>query len=155
MQFYRLSTAENQLPKYWSYGDDGEIIDNRIPGFQAWVGIERVLAVAAGQAGADGNYGFTDYPFLLAIESDDFSEGSGGWIAIDCANVKTVKSVKTEDFVIWAKGLWEEEIKIGYDFYEGDFESWCDDSESDLLKWLNDNAKTVSHEFVETLERLG
>ena len=157
MQFYRLAITENQLPKHWSYGDawewyQGEAIDNRTSGFQVWAGIERVLAVAAGEASADGEYKASDYPFLLVVESNDFSDGAGEWLAIECADVISVKAVKTAEFIEWAKERWAEDLAAGYDAYEDDFEAWCEDSEAELLDWLNANAKTVAHEFVETLE---
>ena len=148
MLVYRLEDTK-ELPLHWAYQDawdedNGEYRDNRNPGFQVWAELHRVVAVAAGEAIADGDYPSTEYPFLLLIQVDpsNLEEGADEWFAVRCEHVESVKAVETSRLIDWAKAKCQSE----------DFEVWCANSESEISEWLHRNAMKVSPKFVETLE---
>lgn len=159
MLVYRLEDSKTELPLHWAYCDaweidpslDGDYIDNRRPGFQAW-GDLKVIAVAAGLATADGDYDAQEYPWFHVIEAADIYDGADEWFAVKVEDVANVKVVETIRLVEWAKTQWATDVADGYDAYEDDFASWCKDSEDEILSWLHQNAVAITPKFVETLE---
>lgn len=160
VEFYRLEDSPSELPKHWSYSDgweliDGEIVDNRQPGFQVWSDLSRVLAVVAEKSSADGSYPASEYPYFVIIEASNFYDSAGEWLAIRCEWVQAIKAVETQRLINWALNQWKKDLAAGFDAYEEDeegFEGWCRDSEEEILGWLYENSTSAQPTFIETIE---
>jgi hypothetical protein len=151
MQVFRLEDSQNQLPLHWAYNDaDTSSLND---GFQVWDSIGRVVAVATGTASADGEYNVAEYPYihLITVDASDLEDGCDEWFAVPCQSVKADAVITTVALIEWCKFRWAEDVADGYDAYEDDFESWCADSESEILEWAQSQAQSITPVFVETL----
>jgi len=159
---YRLEDSQNELPLHWAYCDAfevshdprfGSVVDNRQDGFQVWDSIGRVVAVASGEASADGDYPANEYPWvhIIQVDAEDLEDGCDEWFAMPCEAVQADAVIATTTLIEWCKLRWAEDIADGYDAYEDDFEAWCIDSESEILEWAQGQSQVVTPVFVDTL----
>lgn len=158
--FFRLEDSQTELPKHYAYCDafeynsaTGEWDDNRQKGFQVWTSIGRVVAVAAGEAMADGDYDVKDYPYIHIVKASEYSDGCDEWMAVEPDDVESDRVIETATLIAWCQLRWTEDVEAGYDAYEDDFESWCNDSEDEILEWAIDHSEPVNPVFVETLTK--
>ena len=150
MRFYRLEDSVNELPKTWAYGDSLEVVPRS--GFQVWSCLSRVVAVAAGESSADGEYGLAQgYTHFHVIDAADCYDGADEWFAVRCEDVQLVRCVELKTLLDWAIAAWKQDIEDGYDAYEENFEEWCNDCEDLIAEWLESNLQPVAPVFVDTL----